>query len=529
LSEAEPSPGEPSKGSPVSTIAALLVGGLIVGAGLLLSRTEEFSIIIVSMDTTRLDRLSTYGAERPTSPSLTRLANEGVRFTQARSSSSWTLPAHVSLFSGQPAGVHGVNIDFQRMDPERPVLGRLFKDAGYRTVGLYTAPYVHPRFGFGAGMDFYEGMTANPMAYDLTPGQMQRERGLREGFSHQEITSPLAASRMSWFVNNRDSPKNLFFLHLFDPHYDYRAPARFTRSMVDARYAGSIQGDGIMEQVALGNIGPEMTAADLDQLKNLYDAEISFTDKHLGDVIAAVEREGLEGRVLVVVLADHGEEFFEDGRFGHRMSLRDEVIRVPLVFWGPGIIPEGLVIDDEVTLYDVLPTLLDYAGLEPQPDVWGRSLRPLIEGQSLPPRPSSSQLIYVRQGERDHFTRHDGLVLQGTKVVRRVQVPWSPENDRDMAAEPDWSTVEYDVYDLAADPGETHDLYDANPDAPRVLAVLAALEQELQAQQAAGSSAEALQFGAGDSMARIDLMEQLSALGYLTGQDQAGSSDETGR
>lgn len=526
MADTEPDEGGQGSSSAVPTVVAALLGGAILAAGLLLNRTEELTIVVVSMDTTRPDHLTPYGG-RETSPTLDRLAREGVRFTQARSSTSWTLPAHMSLFTGLPPAVHGVTIDFQKLDSGRPIMGRIFQDAGFRTVGLYTAPYVHPRFGFGAGMDFYEGMTLNPMAYDLTPAEMNSQMGLRESYSHQEVTSPRVANRAAFFLGDRPTPRNLLFLHLFDPHYDFRAGPAFTDRFVDPKYHGSVVGDAVMTQVGT-TIRPDMSAADLDHLRSLYDAEIAFTDRHLSDVIKAIEREDMLGRTLVVVVSDHGEEFFEDGRFGHRMGLRDEVLRVPMIFWGPGIIPEGVVVDDEVALYDVLPTLMDYADIslveseEESGPIWGRSLRPLMEGGSLPPRPSSSQLTYVHRDDRDHLTRHDALVLGGLKVIRRVQVPWSPAVDRDIFREPDWSTAEYDVFDLSQDPGEQDDLFERNPDDPRVKKALAELEREdqAQAQAVAAYAPQGIRMDPNDPMQGKDILEQLKAVGYLTGQDQ---------
>lgn len=515
MEEAEPSrSGAPAR----STVLAVALGAAILVTGLILSRTEQLIIIVVSMDTTRADHLSAYGYDKDTSPTLARLAAEGTSFTHARSTTSWTLPSHMSLFTGLPVAVHGVSIDFQQLDLGRLTLGKAFQDAGFRTVGLYTAPYVHPKFGFGSGMDFYEGMTANPMAYDLTPAEMGTQMGLREMYSHQEVTSPRVADRARFFLKERSSDRLLLFLHLFDPHYDYKAPPKFLKRFASGTYSGPLVGDGIMTQLEL--IKPDMDPADLAQLKAMYDAEIAFTDKHLGDVIAEVEAQGLVGRTIVVVTADHGEEILEAGRFGHRMTLRDEVLRVPLVFWGPGIVPAGVTVGDDVALYDVFPTLLELAGIERDPLLYGRSLRPLMDGARLPPRPSSAELTFLHRDGPDYYTRHDAVVFEGLKVVRRVRVPWSPKNDRDLSQEPLWETAEFDVYDLRADPGETINLYATEPESPRVLAVLDALVREQSAQDEARAAyvPRGVKRLANDPMADLDVMDQLRAVGYLTGQ-----------
>lgn len=500
--------------SSVPSILAVVLGIAIVGGGILLSRQDRLTILVVSMDTTRLDRLTPYGSPRATSPTLDRLAREGVRFTQARSTSSWTLPAHMSLFTGLPPTVHGVTIDFQTLPADRPTLGRVFKDAGFHTVGLYTAPYVHPRFGFGGGMDFYEGLTQNPMAYDLPPEQVSRQMGLREAFSHQEITSPLVADRARWFLSSADNPRTLLFLHLFDPHYDYRAPAKFVAAFADPAYAGPVIGDGIMAQAA--RFVPGMPDADLSHLRDLYDAEIAFTDKHLGDVIAALEKRGLDGRTLVAVVSDHGEEFLDAGRFGHRMTLRDEVLRVPMVFWGPGLIPAGLTVDDAVSLCDVLPTLMDYADIDADPRLWGRSLRPLIEGRADAARPQVASLTYLHREGPEYYTQHDALVYDGLKAVRSVRVPWSPTDDKNIFNPPDLATAVWSIYDLRADPGETDDLQITAPDDPRVTRIRRAFEEQQQSLVGALDGFSPVgRTRAADAFAELPLLDQIKAVGYL--------------
>ena len=214
------------------------------------------------------------------------------------------------------------------------------------------------------------------------------------------------------------------------------------------------------------------------QLMALYDAEIRFVDENLNTVLQSLEDSGRIGSTVVVVTADHGEEFFEDGKIGHRMGLREEVIRVPLIFWGPGIIPEGQVIDDEVALYDILPTLMDYAGIPDDPLVYGRSLRPLIDGDSLAKRPSHSALTFLHREGPDYYTRHDAIVYEGMKYVRRVRVPWSPDNPTMITNPPDLDSTEVEIYDLAADPGEQHNLYSLRGQDPRVEGIIREFEAE---------------------------------------------------
>jgi len=505
------------------SLLAIVAAVVLLGVGYWFAHPEPLTILVVSLDTTRPDHLSPYGYDRETSPTLARLAREGTVFTNARSSTSWTLPSHMSLFTGLPPDLHDVVIDFHRLDAARRSMGEIFKEADFRTVGLYTAPYVHSRFGFDRGFDFYEQATQYPMAYDIPMEQMDAELGARERLSHLEVSSKRVAGRAKFFLLGSPRPRNLLFLHFFDPHYDFRAPPKFVDMFADPGYAGNVNGNN---PTASELIHPGMPVDDLAHLLSLYDAEIRWVDENLATIVRTLEENDFVGRTIVVVVADHGEEFFEDGRFGHRMSLRDEVLRIPLLFWGPGIIPEGRVVEDDVAIYDVLPTLMDYAALPPDPEIYGRSLRPLMEGETLEPRPVTASLTFLHKEEEDYYTRHDALVYNGMKYIRRVRVPWSSENATQLDREPDWDTEEFEVYDLSEDPGETRNLYVEAPDDPRVAAIADAFEAEWRRQDEArrGFDFEGAPPLIGDVMSPDDVHEWMQMVGYLQASPE-GASD----
>jgi arylsulfatase A-like enzyme len=491
----------------LGAVGVLVSGGCRAGA-------EPLLVVVVSLDTTRPDHLSACGYSRPTTPTLERLAREGALFTEARSSTSWTLPAHMSLFTGLPAGLHGVVTDLDVLDRGRRTLGEIFSAAGFRTEGLYTAPYVHPRFGFGRGFDLYESAAREPMLWDLTPEQMRQQVGATEHQSHREVTSEVLVDRALWLLG-QDVPRRLLFLHFFDPHYDYRAPRRLVQRFADPAYAGPITGDGVTDDPAIHS---GMPAADLSQLQALYDAELAFVDENLARLVAAIEAQGLAQRTVLVVTGDHGEEFFEHGAFGHRAGLHDEVLRVPLLVWAPGRVPAGRRVDTEVALYDVLPTLMDYAGIPPGEDLWGSSLRPLIDGgpgagdlaRRLTDRGVAAALSYFPREDKGTYVLHTALVRDGLKAIETVSVRWADASASDPAAAADESSRRRQVYDLRSDPGEQHDLLAAGD--PRAASALQAFERDTERQ------ADALRRfrPQGDDAPPwpLDLRETLQALGY---------------
>ena len=480
-------------------------------------RDEPLTIVLVSLDTTRPDHLSAYGYDKPTTPLLARLATEGTVFRNARSTSSWTLPSHMSLFTGLPPALHDVTIDFQVLDKARRTLGEVFHDAGFRTMGVFSAPYVHPHFGFARGFDFYERATQEPMFFDLTPQQMRTQLGLAEKRSHVEVTSGLVVDRALRLLANSSGDRNLLFLHFFDAHYDYLPPPRLAKRFTDPAYAGPVTGKEVADDPA---VHAGMPAEDLAQLEGLYDAEIAWVDENLKRLVEGLSQQGRLDHTLFVVVGDHGEEFFENGRFGHRAGLREEVVRVPMIFWWPGHVAAGNSVDTDVSLVDVLPTLVDLAGLPPEPGVDGRSLRPALAGGSLPPRPTTAELSFFPRTPEGHYVRHAAMVFDGLKVVERVNVAWTPQDERKLDGAVDEDSREQFVYDLRADPGEREDLLESDDPAlvARADRALEAFEQEHQRQvERAGGQRRAGPGAAPDI--GVPLHDVMKAIGYAASDE----------
>lgn len=460
-------------GASLGTVLAVGLGLALLAGGWWFTRPDKLHVLVISLDTTRPDHLGAYGATDSPTPNLDRLAAEGTVFEGARTTAPWTLPSHMSLFTGLPPELHGVRYDWHRLPPDRRMMGQVFRQAGFRTVGIYTAPYVHPTFGFGRGMEFYEPATQKAMLHDrstrgMTPEQQQALVLETELQSHAEVTSAQVAQRFNFFARHNPADRNFFFLHFFDPHYDYLPPPSHRAARVDPEYAGPISGREIMASASL--IRPGMPAADLKQLKDLYDAELRYTDAQLGKILATLEETGELENTIIAVVADHGEAFLEHDVFGHRQDLSEEVLRIPMIFWGPGRVPAGKRVDAPVSLVDVLPTLVDLAELPPEPDLYGRSLRPLMEGAEQDRR-VTSLLDYISQSATDSYERHESLVYRDLKFVRIDHVAWSPETRTDFSGAPDPERRTEAVFDLSSDPQERVNLLETRPDDPEVQAV----------------------------------------------------------
>lgn len=347
------------------------------------------NIILVSIDSLRQDHLGCYGYPHPTSPTIDRLAASGVRFETAIATTSWTLPSHAAMFTGLFDSTHGLVDNGLRLKDQHNTLAEALREVGYRTAGFFGGPYLHPVFGLGQGFDTYQSCMTQ-LDDGLSDEGVRAQSRAPVGASHADITGPRTEREVErWLDAEGESDRPFFlFLHLWDVHYDYIAPEEYVL-MFDPDYEGDLDGVQFMQN---RRIVQGMDKRDKRHLLALYDAEIRFTDDVLGRILDGLEARGELENTLVVVTADHGEEFFEHGRKGHQHTLYDEVVRVPLVFSWPGHL-QPAVVTDQVRTVDLMPTLLSVAGVRRQPKMQGRSLVPFLTGGTLEPADAFSELL----------------------------------------------------------------------------------------------------------------------------------------
>jgi arylsulfatase A-like enzyme len=309
---------------------------------------------------------------------------------------------------------------------------------------------------------------------DRAPSHLERER------SHAGATGPRTLEAVTRWLGREVDERPLFlFVHLWDVHYDYDPPREYV-DMFDPGYAGTLDAADLMRNPAVND---HMAPRDLDHLIALYDGEIRFTDEILGKILAAIEKRGRMQNTLLVITADHGEEFFEHGGKGHQRTLFDEVVRVPLIARWPERFTAGSRVRDQVRLVDLMPTLLACAGVEKHPDVQGRDITPLLRGEPMPPASALCELYVDKNDLR-------ALRTNALKVV-------------------EWADARTVLgYDLARDAHEQRPLA---PALPQVAAAHAELETAL-------DSASAFKKRIGPSASPLDLPHDvehsLKALGY---------------
>ena len=398
------------------------------------------NVVLISIDTLRADHLSCYGYARTTSPHIDRLAEQGALFERAWSTTSWTLPAHLSMLTGEHISAHGV-CDDRLWDvvgkpggpPQLPLCGtflpELLRAVGYRTAGFYSWKYLEPRFGFGPGFEVWERIGHSVYSH---PEHAPRFEALRQAgdkaaleawrarepklFDDQRPTSgETVDAALAWLEKVVDAPRSaerepfFLFLHLFDVHDAYKPPPPFDTRFTDPAYRGPITGDQVSSPKSL--VVPGMAAADLEHLKALYDGEIAWVDTQVQRVLDALAARGMEDDTLVILTSDHGEEFFEHGQKTHRVQLHPESLRVPLVMRWPARIAPKTRVSGNAGLVDLVPTLCELLDLRVPKDVSGTSLAEALRTGSAP---TDRDLL----GELFHFEAGRSAPLRRLSLVR---------------------------------------------------------------------------------------------------------------
>ncbi len=301
----------------------------------LLKRRKGISVILISLDTLRADHLPIYGYQRMTAPTLSRIARESVVFTHAFSTTSWTLPAHISLFTGLPTFEHGVEHEKARLPREIETLTTYFARAGYYTVAFTGGGFLWSGYGFGRGFDEYHMQSKARVRYD----------GAEKMF----------VDIKNWFQSRKAEPFFLF-IHTYQIHSPYANPhPRFLpedgKQFIDIiRTIGGSRG--------LFRPLPQKVRKNII---DLYDSEIYYTDQALlRPLFRLLEKKRLDRKTVLVVFSDHGEEFFDHHGWSHGHALYPELTQIPLLIRFPSRSHAGKRIHALTNITDILPTVFDF-------------------------------------------------------------------------------------------------------------------------------------------------------------------------
>ncbi|HVP28080.1 MAG TPA: sulfatase [Myxococcota bacterium] len=427
-------------GRTAAACAAVLTLVASALAGCARQEARPTSAVLIVIDTLRADHLSLSGYRRDTSPRLVELAREGTTFRRCYAHSSSTRPSVTTILTSRLVSAHGVVTHGRdALATEIPYLPDLLHAAGLHTLAVVANPQIHPRLGFARGFDVF--VPVFPRSLD--PAHVRAveiaSRPAQEAFD-------LARAQIEALPAGAPF---LAYVHVLDPHAPYSAPEPFRTRYTDPGYHGPVTGT-ILDFVVKEEI--RTNPANLAQLEAYYDGEIAYTDDALGRFVDWLRASDRLRSTLVVVTADHGEQFLEHGDLGHGLPLFEEVVRVPLLFLGPGV-PHGRTSDALVGLVDVTPTILDLLG-HPAPGgaLQGRSLEPVWAGASSGAAEPAREALLLEGPGVGSVARPAGDVPRVARAVvdDRHKIV-SAENVR---GEPGWSELE--VFDLRADPKEQH-------------------------------------------------------------------------
>lgn len=370
------------------------------------------SFLLVVVDALRADHLGCYGYHRDTSPALDSLAGSGVMWARAQAQAPWTLPAGASILSGLSVRAHRVGRTASHlygMPPEMPTAATLLSAAGYATAGQVNGYWLGPELAFHRGF----------RRFSAYPNGHGRAR--------------LAVDEMIDMIEDLDPDRPFFaFLHLYDVHSPYHPPSEY-----GGLWAGE-PGSGRFHWDADHLAGVVRDPENRQRYVDLYDGEIRWTDAQLARLFGWLRGTGRAETTVVIVTADHGEEFLDHGWIEHSVTLYQEVLHVPLLAAGPGI-PPGEVDSTVVGQIDLLPTMLEMASAE---------LPGHLEGRSLLPAGSGAGRVIPSSGPTPEHMVSGGVRDRSWIAVRKQDLKLIWDADADSAV----------MYDLAADPGETSPL-----------------------------------------------------------------------
>ncbi len=455
--------------------------------------TERPNVIVISLDTLRADRLGAYGSSRNLAPELDRLAAAGTLFERAYSQYPNTLGSHATMFTGRYPTEHGVGPgSLPKIADSHQTLAEVFTEHGYYTAAFTENAYVGSGFGYDKGFQRYsDGPDRAPSG--RFPGEARVTFG--------------AGAR---WLERRPAAPFLLFLHTYEVHTPYTPSRELVDEMTERFNPGyEVASDvyGVngkyshepLKEIAYNRGKLKLRPTDIRQIEVLYDSEVRVLDEQVGILFERLRELELLESTYIVLTSDHGDAFNEHRFLGHGEQLNTETMHVPLVFLAPGRVEAARRIAEPVGLIDIAPTLAELAGIHGAYDgVQGVSLANVVLGKSDPePRPVFSELD----------ARMASCEVQESGAFKRC--PYAAVALRDTEYTYIESAAEgtRELYDVATDPGELHDL---SADLPQVVERYAAEVARFRAGLATPPSPE-------DAVRAVDRAteDNLRALGYI--------------
>ncbi len=389
-------------------------------------------IYVWMVDTFRADKMHGYnGKTRVLTPNYDAFAADATRFAWATVQGTWSLPSHASLLTGVYPTVHKATAHESKLSPTVPFVAEELKHDGYKTGMFSSNGYISSKWGFDRGWDIDRNF-------------------IRESLPNS--ADYLWKTAKAW-ITPLLTKKQFVYLATIEPHVAYTPKKEFLVKYWNKPYTGPLKPVQTGVQLGLIKVGKlKINDNDKAYLEALHDAEITGSDALFAGFIADLKKMGIYDTSVVVVVSDHGDQFYEHGSVGHGDTVYQELTHVPMIIRAPGLLPKGGVVNADVEMMDMAPTLLDLAGAKPDPKMQGSTLVPLVFDEvGVSPRAALTV---------------DGQVARGLKVDRYRLVHKGPGR--------------MELYDEFDDPREQKDVAADHPIALRgmrsVLGLLHAYE-----------------------------------------------------
>jgi len=461
------------------------------------------NVLIYMIDTLRADHTSLYGYARDTTPFLKKLGAQGLVFEDCQAQATWTKPSTASLMTSLYSFTHGISLDSDTIPKGASTLAEQLRAAGYVTASVVSNPFAGRLTGLQRGFDYMSEWAV-----------VQRRRTDAE----DRATDSAALNKVvfPWLEQHRDEP---FFLyaHATDPHAPYRPPAgfeekfanpaetpEFNRNYVKLRDKAQYGGGTVISRALCAKSGVNPDGF-IHRAIDRYDGEVLHNDWSLQQLVDKLKQIGVLDNTLIVVVSDHGEEFWEHGWTAHGHSLYQELTHGVFLMWNPKLIPTPRRVTEPVQLIDVMPTVLDLLGLKIPDVVQGQSLAAFAKGQPFQRRGPVMTSRYAHP-----HAKPNGFVPENrTDTVALLDAGWKLIY-RDKAKEVGMNKVE--LYDRRTDRGEAKNVAGEHPqEVSRMMTEIGKwLDAEKQIKSFLGRGAKA-------TMDQKTL-EQLRSLGYIGGK-----------
>jgi len=376
------------------------------------------------MDTTRADHLSCYGYFKKLTPNLDQLARKGILFNNCISVSSWTLPSHASIFTGNYPSEHGATSKHKYLDKSNLTLAEILANNGYLCMGFSGNSWVSSSAGINQGFHFFDDnfdklgpiKDTNQFFYFNVIRKYkhtlkiafhkifaQRHSPFPDGERKVEEIIPLIFTKLKEAVVFQPF---FLFINFNDPHSPYEPPLQIAEKF-NKNSLSSIGFEDVKIDCETGKVIPEKIS--FPDMIGLYDGEINFLDFNLGKLFKKLENLNLLDNTIIIITSDHGESIGERSLWDHGHTLYIEQVHVPLIMYSKNILPEGRIVSSLVQTIDILPTVLDILGIPIPKNISGRSFLPLIRNEN-----NARKREYAIS---EIF--HDPIFLHDVKLFRR--------------------------------------------------------------------------------------------------------------